>query len=831
MKKRVLFALPSLITLSMFLFITTNLYSQITILSENFPSAIGTYVVTEDDTVDTVEVNPGSPGENQVWRLDQIYPGEFSRQLIVDKYETNFYQDFPDANMVIRYVGNLGNLIQSYYFENAQGLFYIYQNKTSDSLVIQGIGVDSAMVPFEVFKFRFSGAVDIQPDLLFAVFPLQYNDSWRSVSQFSMEIDTLLFGSYVTLRTDIKDSIDCIVDGWGTIILPSASYECLRLKSYITLNENLYINGELIGTAITKTINYYWLASNYGIVAKIISHPNEPDDNFTKAKQISRLHLFDPQLEFSIPDTIAVPEDTVMLPINVTDLTSLNISRIHIELLCDTTIVRPVDVATSGSMTESWGNLNLNLSDSSMTLDFRGENALTGSGILCFLRFLVNPNAQRNDSSHITFQNVEVQEQGPVIITKNGLVKVALVFDIKGNISYYSNSFPISNTQISLNERNITTDADGNFFFHNVPLDSFDLIPSKDGELKNSISAFDASMILRYVVGLISLTPYQMVAADVTGNGSISALDASYILRYSVGLIDEFPIGNDWRFIPSEFLIDELNWHSAPDRIRYDPLNSDYLNQNFKGIIYGDVSGNWSNMLKIAKRFTGVAIVQLGDPEFIADNEFVIPIDIDSDAEMLSAYFETTYCSKNIDFNNLEFMQQSGTCFVDYEVDNENLKISIASAFPLNWKDGKIGLKFKMKDTNIEKKIAIKLNEVSLNEDLVKIKIMDNQSLLNPSKPGRLTLDQNYPNPFNSSTSITYKIPKSGHVRIKIYNTLGQLVNTLLDNDHESGTYHIQWNGKSNDNIDVPSGVYFYCLGISNKKIKEQIVKKMILIR
>ncbi|MFW9952647.1 MAG: dockerin type I repeat-containing protein, partial [Candidatus Thorarchaeota archaeon] len=335
------------------------------------------------------------------------------------------------------------------------------------------------------------------------------------------------------------------------------------------------------------------------------------------------------------------------------------------------------------------------------------------------------------------------------------------------------------------------------YFFHNVPLDSFDLIPSKDGELNNSISAFDASMILRYVVGLISLTPYQMIAADVTGNGSISALDASYILQYSVGLISQFPTGDDWRFIPSEFIIDEHNWFSAPDRIQYNPLNSDYINQNFKGIIYGDVTGNWSNMLEIAKPFIGEAIVQLGDPKFIGENEFVVPIDIDSDAEMLSAYFEITYCSQDIAFNKMEFIQQSGTCFADSKVDKENLKISIASSHPLSWKDGKIRLKFKMKDGGNEKKMTIKLNEVSLNEDHVKANIIDNQLLINPSKPYRLTLSQNYPNPFNSSTSITYQIPKSCHVRLKIYNTLGQVVNTLLDSYHESGIYHIQWNGKT----------------------------------
>lgn len=831
MKNHTLSTIQLMVALSLILILNMDLTAQVIISSDDFPSTVGTYSIMESDTVDTIEVDVGLPGENQIWRLDQIYPGELSRQLIVDKYETNFCQDFPDANTVIRYAGNLGNLIQSYYFEDAQGLFYTYQKKTANNLVIQGIGVDSAEVPFDVFKFRYAGAIDIQPDLLFANFPLQFGESWQSISQFSIEIDTLLIGSQFNLRTDVKDSIDCVVDGWGTVILPSASYECLRLKSYVTLNENLYLNDALFRSKTTRTINYYWIARHYGIVANINSHPDEPGDNFTKAKQISRLHLYNPRLEFSIPDTIAVPGDTVMLPIYMTDLTDLSISDIQIQLVCDTAILRPVDVTTIGSMTETWENMNFALFDSSITMNFWGENSLTGSGILCFVRFLMNPNAQSNDSAYIAFQNVEVKEPGPGIVTKNGLVKVALVFDIAGNINYYSNNLPLSNTQLVLNERHTISDADGNFIFRHVPLDSFDLVPSKDGELKNSISAFDASMILRYVVGLIPLTPYQMVAADVTGNGAISALDASYILRHSVGLISEFPTGDDWRFIPAEFLMNDVNWHSAPDRICYDPLDSDHENQNFKAIIYGDVSGNWSSMLELAKPFTGVAIIKTGDPEFIADNEFVVPIVFDSESEILSVYLDIKYCSEDIEFENLALMQQSATCLVDYKVDKENVKISVASSRPLNGKDTIIGLNFKIKDSNIEKKINVKFNAISLNEDLVKVKILDNQSLISLSKSDRLTLGQNYPNPFNSATSITFQIPAACHVRLKIYNTLGQLVNTLLDSDCEIGTYHIQWDSKDNDNNMVPSGLYFCYLEISNNKIKQQIVEKMILIR
>jgi hypothetical protein len=56
------------------------------------------------------------------------------------------------------------------------------------------------------------------------------------------------------------------------------------------------------------------------------------------------------------------------------------------------------------------------------------------------------------------------------------------------------------------------------------------------------VTAYDASLVLQYVVGLIELSPEQQKAADITNNGAISALDAALILQYTVGLITKFPV-------------------------------------------------------------------------------------------------------------------------------------------------------------------------------------------------------------------------------------------------------------------------------------------------
>jgi len=90
------------------------------------------------------------------------------------------------------------------------------------------------------------------------------------------------------------------------------------------------------------------------------------------------------------------------------------------------------------------------------------------------------------------------------------------------------------------------------------------------------------------------------------------------------------------------------------------------------------------------------------------------------------------------------------------------------------------------------------------------------------SGPLQFELAQNYPNPFNPSTSIKFSIPQSSNVTLKIFNTLGQELITLIDQNMESGTHSINF-----DASKLNSGVYFYRLDAGS--FSE--VKKMTLVK
>jgi hypothetical protein len=79
-----------------------------------------------------------------------------------------------------------------------------------------------------------------------------------------------------------------------------------------------------------------------------------------------------------------------------------------------------------------------------------------------------------------------------------------------------------------------------------------------------------------------------------------------------------------------------------------------------------------------------------------------------------------------------------------------------------------------------------------------------------PALPKVFMLHQNYPNPFNSNTIIRFDLPKKSDVTIKVYNILGQLVNTLVDRDVNAGYQSIVWDGKNSSGKSVASGIYLY---------------------
>jgi hypothetical protein len=93
-------------------------------------------------------------------------------------------------------------------------------------------------------------------------------------------------------------------------------------------------------------------------------------------------------------------------------------------------------------------------------------------------------------------------------------------------------------------------------------------------------------------------------------------------------------------------------------------------------------------------------------------------------------------------------------------------------------------------------------------------------SELKGSVPSNYSLSQNYPNPFNPSTKIQFVVSSDDHVRIRVYNCLGQIVATPFEGEAKAGQFQtVQIDGAS-----LSSGVYFYCIEHKGQRITKQMV-------
>ncbi len=115
---------------------------------------------------------------------------------------------------------------------------------------------------------------------------------------------------------------------------------------------------------------------------------------------------------------------------------------------------------------------------------------------------------------------------------------------------------------------------------------------------------------------------------------------------------------------------------------------------------------------------------------------------------------------------------------------------------------------------------------MSKNVGVFKIGTTDISNNLDPL-PGKYALEANYPNPFNPETNITYQVPERCHVRLVIYNNMGQVIATLVDEEVGPGIYMKVWNARDDSGKPVSSGVYLFKL--ETEKFTQ--VRKMLFVQ
>ena len=170
----------------------------------------------------------------------------------------------------------------------------------------------------------------------------------------------------------------------------------------------------------------------------------------------------------------------------------------------------------------------------------------------------------------VSFNGVEVTN----VISCNAILKPC--FTIKATVVYYSNLSAVKGAVIRADGVSGTTDENGEAEI--IVNKKHVTITASSTNTDYAVSAYDASLVLQASVGKVDLDEFQILAADVDGNGKVNEYDAALILQMAVKKISSFPIGTAWIYTPVSI---EKTLYSGENSVQ------------FVAISVGDVDGSY----------------------------------------------------------------------------------------------------------------------------------------------------------------------------------------------------------------------------------------------
>ena len=365
--------------------------------------------------------------------------------------------------------------------------------------------------------------------------------------------------------------------------------------------------------------NYGWAVGDWGITMKIKTE--------TTILPVSIL--------IPPPDTIYTTQgiqDTISIKISST--TDKNIYSYGFTLKFDGSVIQPVSANSSGCITSIWGSPTYKIFSDSIKIAGFGTSALSDSGKLVKVVFDVVGNT--GSSTPLQIDNAKLNSGIPTVKIVNGVLCVSDTrFEISGSISYWNDKkYPLPGINVELTGKQpVITENSGKYSFTDVLGGSYYTVkPVRTYSLNNpEIIPYDAALIARYYVGLVTFNLYQRLAGDVNEDNDINPFDAAMVAKYFVG--DSIPGMNDktgwWRYRG-----DTLSHPLSIDTLFYTSLNSDQKNSDFGGVLLGDVDGSYKSSHKNLPiisahkniKSTTDIIVTVHDTAVDAESTFLLPI-------------------------------------------------------------------------------------------------------------------------------------------------------------------------------------------------------------
>jgi len=334
-----------------------------------------------------------------------------------------------------------------------------------------------------------------------------------------------------------------------------------------------------------------------------------------------------------------------------------------------------------------------------LTISMASDIHVSGGGEIIFLRFEVISDA---DTTY-TLENVSLNGGAIETDILGGQFTIDYVYNVTGNIYYYSNQQAVSQVKFTLkgDQEVITlTDEFGQYVVYEIDPGEYTIDFEKNDET-DAISAFDAAMILRYSANLDGLDENQLLAADVNNDQAVNSFDAAQILQFVSGL----------KSLPFNGRTDVWEFYHGSETISI--TNSDYNLGDIKAILIGDVSGNYqSNQTQLSSTgYIGISSVTLDD------SRITMPVNIRVFEENIYAIETTIQFNSSLKFIEVQFSEEIKDYMTIVNPNNPGeIKIVIAGVQAIDNIDGLFKVVFE-KTSDTEDEYNFNINNTLFNEN------------------------------------------------------------------------------------------------------------------
>ena len=428
--------------------------------------------------------------------------------------------------------------------------------------------------------------------------------------------------------------------------------------------------------------------------------------------------------------------------------------------------------------------------------------------------------ASQQTAIYVIKTRVTDNQGGADTISAQVLVQVLQV-NVTGTVTYNGGTVPVNGVSVTitggLTPQVVTTNTNGAYTTDPNKLNSgaytfnFSKIGGHPTVYTNAADALKAAL---YSVDATTypLSANAKLAADVNNDGNVNSADALQIMLRYVGSVTSFAKG-DWIFVPT-----------ATSKTL---TNADFVN-NVVAIAVGDVNGDAQPGGAYFAKANGTpsVVAEAGAVERVNMSQvFEVPIRVKA-----SASFGSMSLAFQYPVASAEFLGVKGPQGMVSAANNGMVAVAwFSTENALNVKENNAVVTLRFKPTANVKDFSLTLDPNSQVTD-AQGTTLSGINLVVPAVDGSIPtafgIGQNYPNPFNPSTTIQYDLPVAGHVTMVVYNMLGQVVDRLVDDQQNPGTYKIRW-----DASKMSSGVYLYHITVDAGKQTFKEVRRMVLLK